>query len=336
MEWDRCTHSVSLIYPDPPHPTMAPEATAIALALGAMLCLGTSDFLNKRAMRARVPRTEFLVVQSVFFIATTVVLLPSLGGLDWSPYLALAAVCGLVTFGSYFCVLRALSGGDATIITPVYRMGFAWTVALAVVFLGEEVTGRKVLGLLLVVAALLLLTATNARNGGRQAAACSAEGMPVCDTDRDVTGRTRLGVPVAFAVLALVLIGTKAFLYKVGANEGADAAPFALVQALAFLPAAAAAARVQDGAVRASRLTMRHAPLNGVLTALASVLLFLALERGEAIIAVPISQLCFVVTAVLAIALFRERMTAAKALGVLAAVGAVLVLGSALPLPFGL
>ncbi len=315
---------------------MAGGGAVVLLALGAMLCLGTSDFLNKRAMRASVPRTEFLVVQSVFFIATTAVLLPFLGGLSWSPYLALAVVCGLVTFGSYFSVLRALSDGEATVITPIYRMGFAWAVALAVVFLGEEITGRKVLGLLLVAAALLLLTATDARNGRRQAAACSTEGLPVCDDGGDAPARARLGVPVAFAVLALVLIGTKAFLYKVGAEEGAEAAPFALVQALAFLPAAAASARAQDGAVRASRLALRHAPFNGVLTALASVLLFLALERGEAIIAVPISQLCFVVTAVLAIAFFRERITAAKALGVLAAVAAVLVLSSALPLPLGL
>jgi uncharacterized membrane protein len=81
---------------------------------------------------------------------------------------------------------------------------------------------------------------------------------------------------------------------------------------------------------------MRHAPYNGVLTALASVLLLMSLEGGDASVSVPISQLCFVVTAVLAIFLFREGVTVPKVVGILAAVAAVLVLSSALPLPWGM
>jgi len=316
---------------------MAGGEAVVALALGAMVCLGLSDLLNKRAMRAGVRRTEFLVVQSAFFIATTLVLLPLLGGIVWSPYLGLAVVCGLVTFGSYWCVLRALEKGEATVVTPVYRMSFAWAVVLAVLLLGEEVTARKLLGLLLVVAALLLLTATDRRGAPHQAATCSSEGLPVCEGgDGPGNGGALLTAPIAFAIVALLLIGTKGFLYKVGADSGAPAATFTLVQALTFLPVAMASAHASDGRVAASRLTLRHAPFNGVLTALASVLLFLALERGEAIVAVPISQLCFVVTAVLAMAVLGERPTAAKAMGVLAAIAAVLVLSSALPLPFGL
>jgi uncharacterized membrane protein len=76
------------------------------------------------------------------------------------------------------------------------------------------------------------------------------------------------------------------------------------------------------------RLTWSHAPYNGVLTALASVLLLLALVGGEASTAVPISQLCFVVTAVLAVVLFRERITPVRGLGIASAVLAVLVLSS--------
>jgi uncharacterized membrane protein len=62
----------------------------------------------------------------------------------------------------------------------------------------------------------------------------------------------------------------------------------------------------------------------------------MSLIDGDASISVPISQLCFVVTAILAIAVFRERVTGLKVLGVVAAVIAVLVLSSTLPLPWGL
>jgi uncharacterized membrane protein len=153
--------------------------------------------------------------------------------------------------------------------------------------------------------------------------------MPVCDLEEGHAIRRVVALPVAFAVLALILIGTKSFLYKVGASHEAAAASFTLVQALAFLPVAAVNARIVDGRVSASRLTMMHAPLNGVLTASASILLFLALEGGEALIIVPISQLCFVVTALLAVPFFKERITIWKVLGFIAAVGAVLVLSSA-------
>jgi transporter family protein len=315
---------------------MAAGEASVALALGAMVCLGLSDLLNKRAMHAGVRRTEFLVVQSAFFIATTIVLLPFLGGLSWSPYLGLAVVCGLVTFGSYWCVLRALERGEATVVTPIYRMSFAWAVVLAVLLLGEGVTARKLLGLLLVLAALLLLTATGRRDTARAAASLSSEGLPVDDAEGHGAAPARLTAPVAFAVLALLLIGTKGFLYKVGADAGASATTFTLVQAMTFLPVAAASARATDGKVSVSRLTMLHAPFNGVLTALAAVLLFLGLERGEAIVVVPISQLCFVVTAVLAMAMFKERLTVSKAVGVVAAVVAVIALSSAVGFPFRL
>jgi uncharacterized membrane protein len=314
---------------------MAIEGSAVLLALGAMLCLGLSDFFNKRAMRAGVVRTEFLVVQSAFFIVTTVALLPFLGGLRPSPWLALAVIAGVVTFGSYYCVLRALKDGDATVITPIYRMSFAWAVLLAVAFLGEEIDARKLVGLALVAVALFLLTATDRRPARTPATACGADGMPVCEQPERPAIAKALALPIAFAVVALVFIGTKSFLYKVGASHDAAAASFTLVQALAFLPVAAMNARVVDGRLSATRLTLRHAPLNGVLTALASILLFLGLERGEAVIVVPISQLCFVVTALLAVPFFKERMTAWKVLGFVAAIAAVLVLSSALPFHLG-
>jgi drug/metabolite transporter (DMT)-like permease len=74
------------------------ESAWAAFAVGAMLCLGLSDLLNKRAMRAGVRRTQFLVVQSYFFTITTLVLLPFVGGLQWSPELLFAIACGVITF----------------------------------------------------------------------------------------------------------------------------------------------------------------------------------------------------------------------------------------------
>ena len=295
-----------------------------AFAIGAMLCLGLSDFLNKRAMKAGVKRTQFLVVQSYFFTITTLILLPLVGGLEWSPELLLAVACGVITFFSYVFVLKALETGEASVAVPIYRMSFGVTVILAIVLLEEELTPRKVLGFALIVIALLALTVVNGSLKKKETYH-SHDGLPVVS---GTSVRPSVALVAVFAFIAMVTIGSKGFLYKVGVSEGAPPATFALVQSLTFLPIAISYALWADRSLSVDRLTWSHAPYNGVLTALASVLLLMALVGGDASTAVPISQLCFVVTAVLAVLVFKERLTPYKVAGVLAAVTAVVVLST--------
>jgi uncharacterized membrane protein len=54
-----------------------------------------------------------------------------------------------------------------------------------------------------------------------------------------------------------------------------------------------------------------------------------ALSRGEATIVTPVSQLSFVVAVLLGIMFLKEPVTARKASGLAAAVGAVVLLGIA-------
>jgi uncharacterized membrane protein len=157
---------------------MAIEVAPVALAVGAMLCLGLSDFLNKRAMRAGVRRTQFLVLQSIFFTVTTLALMPLVGGFTLSSDLVYAVAAGAVTFVSYVFVLKALEVGEASVAVPVYRMSFAVTVMLAVVLLGEDVTPRRVLGFALIIVALVSLTAVD-RSRAREETHHSSEGLPV-------------------------------------------------------------------------------------------------------------------------------------------------------------
>lgn len=300
------------------------ETAPAVLAVGAMLCLGLSDFLNKRAMRVGVRRTQFLVVQSVFFTLTTLVLLPLVGGFEWSYELWYAVACGAITFISYVFVLKALETGEASVAVPIYRMSFGITVILAVAFLGEEITPRKVLGFALIIIALLALTAFNGRYKGEETYH-SSEGLPL---GKGGVLRTSAALAGAFAVVAMVTIGLKGFLYKVGVSEGAPPTTFALVQSLTFLPIAVTYALYYDRNLKIERKTWSTAPFNGVLTAMASILLLAALIEGDASVAVPISQLCFVVTALLAVIVFRERLTPLKVAGIVSAVIAVMVLSS--------
>jgi transporter family protein len=300
------------------------EEAWAALAIGAMLCLGLSDFLNKRAMSSGVKRTQFLLVQSFFFTITTLALLPLVGGLEWSPELLYAIACGVITFFSYLFVLKALETGEASTVVPIYRMSFGVTVVLAIVIIGEDITPRKVLGFALIIVALLVLTAIKERRAEKQTHH-SHEGMPV---GIDSPLKASVALAAMFATIAMVTIGTKGLLYKVGVSEGAPPATFALVQSLTFLPIAIVYTYYADRTLSIDRLTWSHAPFNGVLTALASILLLMALVGGDASTAVPISQLSFVVAAVLALMVFKELLSLRKIVGILAAIAAVVVLST--------
>jgi transporter family protein len=300
------------------------EEAWASFAIAAMVCLGLSDFLNKRAMRAGIKRTQFLLVQSIFFTVTTVILLPLVGGMEWSPELLYAVVCGVITFFSYLFVLKALETGEASVAVPIYRMSFGITVVLAIVILGEEMTPRRVMGFALIVVALLALTAINGSRR-REGPYHSHDGLPVGEGE---PRKASLALAALFATIAMFTIGTKGFLYKVGVSEGAPPGTFALVQSLTFLPIAITYAYYADRSLSIDKNTWSHAPFNGLLTALASILLLMALMGGDASTAVPISQLCFVVTTVLAVIILRERLSRLKMLGILAAIAAVVVLST--------
>jgi uncharacterized membrane protein len=252
--------------------------------------------------------------------------MPLVGVLEWSIELLYAVACGVITFFSYLFVLKALETGEASVAVPIYRMSFGVTVVLAIVILEEELSPRRMTGFVLIVVALMALTAMNGPRRTKEGYH-SLEGLPMGAGPR---GRPSMVLAALFASIATVTIGTKGFLYKVGISEGASPGTFALVQSLTFLPIAIAYTYMADRTLRIDSITWSHAPFNGLLTALASILLLMALMGGDASTAVPISQLCFVVTAVLAVIVFRERLSPLKMVGILAAVAAVFVLSTTL------
>ncbi len=79
-----------------------------------------------------------------------------------------------------------------------------------------------------------------------------------------------------------------------------------------------------EGGLRLTRIIWSHAPICGILNASGRIVLVWALQSGEASSAVPISQMSFVFTFILAVSLFGEPLSGRKAAGLLVAVLAVL------------
>jgi drug/metabolite transporter (DMT)-like permease len=209
---------------------------------------------------------------------------------------------GFFVFIALYNFARALKSGAVSVIAPVFRLSFTVTTALAVLLLDEPLTAWKLAGLAAALAAVWLLlgsgTGTTAERGTARAALTSA-------------------------LVAMAAMGVANFLYKVGAATGGNPATFIAGQAILFTPLATAFAWKVDGGLRPPPRGWRYAAAAAALFLAALVMMFESLARGEASVLVPITQMGFVVTAMVGVFFLREPLTLRKAFGLGCALAAL-------------
>jgi uncharacterized membrane protein len=267
-----------------------------------MVLVGTADLLFRRATLRRFAPASFMVLQSWFFGPTALAFAAATGSFRWSPAILWGPVAGALAFVSTYSFLRSLQapGGQVSVNAPIYRLNLMVTAILAIVILGEKITWSKVLGLLLAAASVFLLSEATpgrlrARPGG-----------------------------LGWALLAMLAFGLIHFVYKIAVMFGAPPPMLIFGQFCALTTIALGYATWVEGGLRLTPVIWVHAPICGVLNSSGRVLLAWALQSGEASAAVPVSQMSFVFTFLLAAPLFGEPVTRRKAAGLLAAVFAIL------------
>lgn len=277
----------------------------VEFALGTMVLLGLADLVYKRGATMGVPAHHFLMAQAWFFAPGVVLYGLSTGTLALERSMLWGMGAGLFVFIALYYFARSLKSGAVSIVVPIFRLSFTVTVALAVGILGEPMTGWKLGGLAAALAAVWLLL------GGDPGAARS-------------TGAARAAF--AQALVAMAAMGIANFLYKVGAMTGGSPATFIAGQAAVFLPLATGFAWAVDRASRPSRAAWLHGAATAALFLVALVLFFESLTRGEASVLTPISQMGFIVTALVGLIALREPVTARKMAGLALAVAALALL----------
>lgn len=274
----------------------------LELALGSMVGLGLADLVYKRAAAAGVQAHQFLMLQGWVF-APAIILYGVLTGtfiLETSMLWGMGA--GLFVFIALYNFARSLKTGSVSLIAPIFRLSFTVTVGLAVLLLGEPLTGWKLIGLALALAAVWSLL------GGESGPAPAG---------------TAVRSPLVQALIAMAAMGVANFLYKIGALAGGTPATFIAGQAAAFVPLATGFAWMMDRGIRPPAHAWKYGGMAAVVFLLALVLMFESLTRGEASVLVPITQMGFVVTAAVGLVFMREPFTARKAGGLAVAVAAL-------------
>jgi transporter family protein len=280
----------------------------IWLALASTLLIGLADFAYGSAVRKGVTAGTMTCSQASFVLPATAIWAAVEGEYVWTAANYLGAAAALFIFTGFWAFMRSVSLGEAGVSTPIYRIGFVVTALVAILFLGEELTVPKAAGFLLAGGAIFLLS--EIRFSGAGAARLKK-------------------ASIAWAIVAMVSVGFVNVVYKLGMAGGVAPSMFLHSQAIFFVWIAFPYAYFVQGGPRFSRQGWTHSLTSGVSLTVGIISLLAALRRGEASVVVPISQLSFVVSVLLATFWMRERFTVRKGLGLLLAAGTVAAFSAA-------
>ena len=274
----------------------------LLLALASMVLVGSADLLYRRAMVRGAATGSFMVLQSWFFGSTALVWALATDTIRWHRTLVLGPVAGVLAFVATYAFLRSLQapGSQVGVNAAIYRLNLAVTAVLAFVVLHEAVTVARLAGIGLAVVAVVLLS--------------------------DVAPRRATSPGLGWACLAMVAFGLLLFVYKVGVRAGAPAPLLIFGQFCALTLLSLVYTLTVEHRLHFTPAIVAHAPICGVLNSSGRILVAWALAAGDASAVVPVSQMSFVFTFLVAVPLFGERVTGRKLAGLGAAILAVLAL----------
>ncbi len=274
-------------------------------ALIAMLCFGASDLLYKRAALAGIESRHFMMLQAWVFCPVITLYAWLTGNLQLRSSAAWGALAGLLALVGFYNFAQSLRTGSISVNAPIFRLNFTITATLAILFLGEPITLLKLIGLTLALVAVWLLLAEP----------------------------QRIPSPQSFASLTRVLVATGALalanlFYKVGLLQGARPETLLSAQAWVFSSLATIFVFVVDRRLHAPSIIWRYSTPAAALLVIGFVLLLHGLVVGPASVLVPVAQLGFVLTALLGVVFFGERLNVRKQAGLGMAAAALILLAA--------
>lgn len=212
---------------------------------------------------------------------------------------------GLATGGSWLCYFKALQLGDINKVVPIDKSSTILTILLAFIFLHEEISPAKMLGVVLI-----------------------AIGTFMMIEKRGSTGRAKGSSWLWYALGSAVFAALTSILGKVGiqgveSNLG-TAIRTAVVLVMAWVMVL----------VTGKQSIVRQVPkkelgficLSGLATGASWLCYYKALQDGLASVVVPIDKLSILVTIAFSYIVFHERLSKKSAVGLAAIVAGTLVM----------
>lgn len=274
----------------------------VLLALAASALWGTSDF-GGGLMSRRLDPTAAVLISQAMALAGLLALLPFLA-VPAGTYWLTAAAAGVVATLSLAAFYRAMATAPMSLVAPITAAGTAIPVVVGMVR-GEHLSVLQLAGIAVTLTGIVLASGPELRSG--VAVRRQALGLAI---------GAAVGFGVAYTLLALA-----------ASSSVYGTLLWQRIGGLIVLGPIVARA----GILRGIRLTARRLgalALIGGCDIVANGSYALAASRGDLSIAAVLASLYPVVTALLARSILAERLRPVQSIGVLAALGGVLLLSS--------
>ncbi|MHB9025896.1 MAG: EamA family transporter [Armatimonadota bacterium] len=279
----------------------------VAFALVSMAFAGVNDFVFKQfTNRSRQSLGLFLAgIGIVWTVVFGTLLFTSTGAVTWMHW-PISVGAGVVSFLANVLFVRSYRILPAGTGATIYRLNLVVVALLSFLWLGEPATLWKMIGITLGAAAVLTLGRTD-KNG-----------------DSTAARMTSLGITALLA--ACLLRALMGIFYKLAGLNGIPTYELLAINGAVWGLGGLLYATVRREPLRLNTRMAGFAVLSGLLVCGITYFMFAATRLADASIAIPITQMSFVVTCVLGATLHNEPFTSPKLLSVVAAIGCVLCL----------
>jgi drug/metabolite transporter (DMT)-like permease len=279
---------------------------SIIYAIGAMVCYGFSDFVYKQATTAGIRAEHLLMVQGWFFFPLVILYALATHSLVLDPTALWGSLAGAFIFIGFYYFIRSLTIGSVSTNASIFRLNLIVTVLLVVALLGESLTPSKTAGLVLALLATWLLVGAGA----------TADRRP-----DDAWNRS-----LAQVAVATFAFGAANFFHTIGLRHGAVPETLAVAQGALFAPLATVVVYFADRELRPPLNTLKYSATTAIILVGATIFLLRGVAIGQATVLVPMTQMGFVIAALLGIFILHEHLTVRKATGLVMALAALTAL----------
>ena len=275
---------------------------AIALALGASLCYGTSNFIGPLLSRTLAPTAVLVVGQAVALVASGTVVIAAAPPPPDGGALAAAVAAGLGNALGLAAFYRAAAIGPISVVAPIGATGAAVPVVLGLA-VGEEVAALALVGILLAVS-------------GAAMAARRDSGAPAAEGERRES--------IVYAVLSALGFGV--FLAGMAPASANGVFWAVMISRISLLASVIGGALILGSALRVPARQLPKVAVPGLLLFLGTMSYSFATQTGLLSVVSVLGSLFPVVTVALALAVLGERLNRVQRVGVGATVlGVVLI-----------
>ncbi len=225
--------------------------------------------------------------------------------------LVFLVLSGISTGLSWLCYFKALQLGDVNKVTPIDKSSTVLTMILALIFLGESLTMTKIIGMIMISTGTYLMIEKKKNV-----------------VKKDSIDKNNQNMWLVYAVFSAVFAALTSILGKVGitgveSNYG-TAIRSVIVLIMAWI--VVFVTKKQDEVRKIDKKTFLFLFLSGITTGLSWLLMYRALQDGEAGIVVAIDKMSILVTVAFSYVVFKEKLNIKSFIGLLGITAGTLIL----------